>query len=215
MYIEEKLLEEPIPMARFDVANAARVANDMLPGIKDERRRKILLNFRDHALAESHGDFEALMATCSQKSQRYETHGASPEFAAMQPQDYEQLCGYYRALVESNMYLIHFDVEKLIVGDDELVVEGIVHQLLDGKTCRAIHNLEDLEDDTIYQTAIRTLVIFVFDQDAMGCGEQAYSSPLQRHMLTPVAPEEVPQQYYSGPGKVEDFLRANPDWVTA
>lgn len=215
MYIAEKLEEEPIPMARFDVANAARVANDLLPSITDPRRRKILLNFRDHALAECQGDYDALMATCSQKSQRYETHGAAPEFAALQPQDYEQLCGYYGALVESNMYLIHFDVEKLIVGDDELVVEGIVHQLIDGKTCRAIHNLDDLEDDTVYQTAIRTLVIFVFDEDGLGCGEQAYSSAMRRELLTPVAPEEVPPQFYEGPGKVGSFLEQHPDWQVA
>jgi hypothetical protein len=215
MYLAQTLEESPIDMSRFDVTNAARIANDLLPSITDPRRRKILVNFRDHALAECCGDYDALMATCSKKSQRYETHGAAPEFAALQPRDYEQLCGYYGGLIDANMYLIHFDVEKLIVGDDELVVEGIVHQLMDGRTCREIHDIDDLEDDTVYQTAIRTLVIFIFDQDGMGCGEHAYSSALRRELLTPVAPEEVPPQFYEGPGKAADFVAAHPDWPVA
>lgn len=212
MYLVDKLPESPIDMAQFDVAHAAGVANALLEKIEDPRRRAILLNFRDHALAEACGDYDALMATCSRQRQRYETHGASEAFAALQPQNYEQLCDYYRGLIDANMYLIHLDVEKLIVGDDELVVEGIVHQLLDGRSCTAIHGIAGLDDDTVYQTSIRTLVIFVFDEDAMGCGEQAYSQPLRRELLSPVPADQVPAQFYAGPGKVADFLASHPDW---
>ncbi|MEH6582565.1 MAG: hypothetical protein V7754_11570 [Halioglobus sp.] len=213
MYINEKLTETPVPMDEFDITHIARIANDLLATINEPRRRQILLNFRDHALAECHGDTAALLATCSQKSQRYETFGAGDEFSAMQPQNYEQLCGYYGALVDMNQHVIHFECEKLIVGDDELVIEGIVHQLLDGKFCRELHGISGLEDDAVYQSSMRVLTIFVFDDDGLGCGEQSYSSSLKPEHLTLVKADEVPQQYFSGPGNVAKFYQDNPGWL--
>ncbi|MGI9286183.1 MAG: hypothetical protein ACR2P1_12415 [Pseudomonadales bacterium] len=213
MYINEKLSETPIPMSQFNIINVACIANDLLATINDPRRRQILINFRDHALAECHGDTKALLATCSQKCQRYETFGAGDEFSDMQPQNYEQLCAYYGALVDMNQYIIHFDCEKLIVGDDELVIEGIVHQLLDGKFCRELHGVLGLEDNSVYQSSIRVLTIFVFDENGLGCGEQSYSTSLKAKHLTLVKPDEVPERYFSGPTKVAEFYQENPDWV--
>lgn len=212
MYLRERLSESPIPMSQFDTTNVARIANDLLASLTDERRRKILINFRDHALAESCGDLEALLATCSQQFQVYATNGASEEFSALQPQSYEALCDYYGALVALNQYLIHFDCEKLIVGDDEIVIEGIVHQLLSGKSCRELHRIEGLDDSAVYQSSMRTLIIFIFDEDGLGAGEQAYSRAMSAADLTPVAAAEVPAQFYSGPTKVADFYAAHPDW---
>jgi len=213
MHLGHKLPETALPMAQFDVLNVARIANDLLASVTEPRRRQILANFRDHALAECLGDKEALLATCSKKHQRYETYGAGEAFSAMQPQSYEELCGYYGALVDLNQYIIHFDCEKLIVGDDELVIEGIVHQLLDGKFCRELHGIAGLDDDAVYQNSMRVLTIFVFDDEGRGCGEQSYSSALRPQHLTLVPPQEVPANYYSGPTKAEDFYARHPDWV--
>ena len=54
-----------VDFSQFDPTAAARLANAELARITDPRRRQILINFRDHALAECMGDYDALMATCS------------------------------------------------------------------------------------------------------------------------------------------------------
>ena len=57
MYVGHEIEAGPIDMARFDVTAAARAANEHLKTISEPRRRQILINFRDHALAEALGDF--------------------------------------------------------------------------------------------------------------------------------------------------------------
>ena len=59
-------------MAAFDPTRMARFANEQLALISEPHRHRLLINFRDHALAEAMGDYDALMATCSRKSQRYD-----------------------------------------------------------------------------------------------------------------------------------------------
>lgn len=213
MYIGNKLESGPIDMAVFNPADAALVANKHLKSIDDPRRRQILINFRDHALAEAVGDHAALMATCSRQSQWYEAYGASPDFQAMQPDSYDTLLDYYKTLIELNMYLIHSQIEKLIVGSDCLLAELMVHQVFSGRQAIDFFGVADADPDTIYQGHTRTAVIFTFDKDGLGNGEQAYAGDGSICMarMTALKDEEVPPQFHSGPLKVADYFSANPD----
>lgn len=196
MYIGHMLEAKPIPMSEFDTMAAVKTARRHLESIKEPRRRQILENFIEHAGAEASGDYDALMASCSRKKQEYATYGS--DFGA--PQSYEELEVHYRGLIESNIYLIHFEIEKLIVGEDALFVEGLVHQLYPGNLIKPIFGIEIDDESAVYQLTKRTGLTFTFDEEGLGAGEQAYSDgPTTLDDLVKVAPEEVPPAFYENP----------------
>ena len=196
MYIGHILENKPMEMKNFDTEAVAKVARRHLETIKEPRRRQVLQNFIDHAQAEASGDYEALMATCSRKEQAYATYGS--QFGA--PQSYAELETHYRGLIEANIYIIHFEVEKLVVGDDALAVEGLVHQLYPGALLEPLFQIAVDDEDAVYQITKRTCVFFTFDEDGMGSGEQAYSDgPLTKEDIIKLAPDEVPELFHNNP----------------
>ncbi|MBJ22071.1 MAG: hypothetical protein GY910_27885 [bacterium] len=196
MYVGQILENKPIDMERFDTMAVVEVAQRHLETIKEPRRRQILQNFIDHARTEASGDYEGLMATCSRKEQHYASYGS--RFGA--PQSYAELEVHYRGLIESNIYVIHFEAEKLVVGDDALVVEGLVHQLYPGNLIEPIYGIAVDDPDAVYLATKRTCVFFVFDEDGMGAGEHSYSDgPLTADDLVKLAPDEVPERFFKNP----------------
>ncbi|MBW2272056.1 MAG: hypothetical protein JRG96_02195 [Deltaproteobacteria bacterium] len=196
MYIGRILEKRPIPMKDFDTMAVVKVAQKELEQIQEPQRRRILENFIEHAEAEASGKYEALMASCSRKSQVYATHGS--EFTA--PQSYEELEQHYHGLIAMNLYLIHFEAEKLVVGDDAVVIEGLVHQLYPGNLLEPVFGVSIEDPDGVYMLTKRTLVTFVFDEDGKGAGEHAWTdSPTTADDFTRIAPDQVPAAFYANP----------------
>ena len=215
MYIGHEIPTGPIDMSQFDTSHAARVANEHLKSIQNPRRRQILINFRDHALAESLGDHTALMATCSQAQQRYVIHGSAIDTSHMQPQNYAEVFDYYKALIDLNLYLIHTELEKLSVGEDCLMLDAVVHQVVGGQSARDFFGIGEAQPDKIYQAWSRAAIMFTFDENGMGCGEHSYSDGgIHIGRMQEIPEELVPPQYLSGPKSVAGFFTQNPglDW---
>ena len=204
-------------MSKFDPTHVARIANEHLKTISDPRRRKILINFRDHALAECMGDYEALMATCSKKRQNYIIHSPTKNpFSEHQPQSYEELLPHYKALIDLNMYVIHTDLKKLTVGDDELFIDASHHQIMPGQALADIYGIKEAEPDAVYEMFARIWVVFVFDEEGMGAGEHSYSGITDINSIRKLETDEIPKEYFLGPRKVADFFADNPgiEWPT-
>ncbi len=202
MYIGRMLQEEPLDMRQFNPNHVAEVAESCRSSMHTPRQRQILDNFIEHARAEANGHYEALMASCSRKCQSYSAWGAGEGYQAGLPQSYEALVHHYRMLIELNIYLIHFEVEKLIVGEDELVLDGIVHQLYPGELLSAIFGVEVEDPQAVYQLTKRTCIFFVFDEEGKGCGEHAYSNgPTTAANIIRVPPELVPEAFWNNPLK--------------
>lgn len=171
MYIGHVLENRPIDMREFDTMAVAKFARRHLETIEEPRRRQILENFIEHAEAEGSGDYEALMASCSRKRQQYAVYGS--DFP--QPQSYEEVEQHYQGLIAAKLYLIHFEVEKLVVGTDVVFLEGLVHQLYPGSMIEPIFGFSVDHPEGVYQLTKRTALTFVFDEDGKGAGEHAYS----------------------------------------
>ncbi|GAB5453764.1 MAG: hypothetical protein Hals2KO_40920 [Halioglobus sp.] len=218
MYTLQRLSDEPIAMADFDTTTMARCANEELKRISEPHRRRILINFRDHALAEAMGDYDALMATCSQKHQRYEVYADNGnEFSRNLPQSYEELVPYYRALIDANMYLIHAEPDKLVVGDDAIMTDMVQHMVVPGAIALHAFGVNEAAEDGVYLFTTRLGLVFIFDEDGMGCGEHAFGGDTSIDHMRLLGEDELPEQYFSGPKTVADFFSANPglEWPTA
>jgi hypothetical protein len=200
MYFGEMLEEKPLDMRQFDPMSIVKEAQEYLRTLTDERQRLVTQNFIDHARAEATGDYDALMATCSTRRQSYTAWGAGADYSAHLPQDYQSLAQHYQGLIAANIYLIHLEVEKLFAGQDELVVEGIVHQLHSGEMLAAVHGIDMEDPQGVYQLTKRTCIFFVFDEDGLGAGEHAYSNgPATRDSVEKVPTELVPPAFWHNP----------------
>ncbi len=196
MYCGRVLEKHPLDMRQFNPMAIVEIARTHLGSIAEPRRRLILENFIEHAEAEALGDFDRLMASCSQRRQEYATHGS--DFPA--PQSYAELEQHYFGLIAMNLYLIHSEAEKIVVGTDVVFVEGVIHQLYPGHLIGSFFGFEVEDHDAVYQLTKRTALTFIFDEEGKGAGEHAWTDgPTIPEDLVRVAPEEVPAAFYANP----------------
>ncbi|HEX4939503.1 MAG TPA: hypothetical protein VFX11_12570, partial [Candidatus Kapabacteria bacterium] len=178
----------------------AETAREVLKTIKEPQRRAILENFIEHAESECTGDYDRLIASCSSKSQTYAVYGASEAIAEMQPKTVEEMKDFYRVLVESNVYMIHGEVEKLIVGDHDLYVEIILHQLYPGEVLPMAFGVEFGEEGEVWQLTQRVATVFCFDDENKGCAEHSWTDgPTKPEWLRKEDPRTVPAQFWNNP----------------
>jgi hypothetical protein len=147
--------------------------------------------------AEAFGDFEALMASCSREMQSYA--GDDGAAADWQATSFEELRSCYRSLIEANIYLIHMDVEKLLVSDDEVVVAGVAHQLYRGDSLSRF-GIKAADPEGVYQLTKRVLIIVAFDERGKAGGEKAYlNGPVTASDFSQVPQELIPEQFWHNP----------------
>lgn len=208
MYIGETLPERPIPFDQFDPDFLANWLNNEIVPKLSGRQKQICQNFADHAMAECKGDYDALMATCSKKRQDYRRWGQGDDgkMDGIQPSSYEELQGFYYGLVASTVFVIHLEPEKLIVGEDTLVIEGNVHQLYPAEIMPIAFGIEPDDPEGVYMLTIRMCLFFIFDEDGMGCGEQSYTNgdPTPQHFVK-VPKDKVPQRFWDNIKKFEEM----------
>ena len=87
-----------------------------------------------------------------------------------------------------------------MLRDDELFVDGLVHQLYPGALVKQLFGLPIDDESAVYQLTKRTGIVFVFDEDGKGAGEQAYSDgPTTLEDFVKLAPDEVPEAFHRNP----------------
>ena len=213
MYIGRTLPERPIPFDQFDPDHLANfVREKVLPTIQGERRRLVTQNFIDHASSECKGDLEALLATCSPKRQDYRRWGKGDDglMEGIQPQSFDELKIFYGNLVTFNLFVIHTEVEKFLVAEDTICIEGNIHQMYPGSMLPIAFGIEPDDPDAVYMLTIRICLFFIFDEDGMGCGEQSYTNgdPTEKSFVK-VPPEFVPQRFWDNLKKQQELQEAN------
>jgi len=196
--IARKMAESvPLDMKHFNSRAGYEFAAPLLGTFDSARRNAIFQNYVDHVDTESQGDYAGLMATCSKKRQSYAAYFSPAGPTTGLPQSYAELEKYYHDLVVGNTYLIHREVDKLIVGDDELLVDGVIHQLYPGRvlTGRGLK----LDPKRVYQLTARVAVVFLFDEEGLGAGEHAYAPAIDESNYTPVEAALVPEAFWNNP----------------
>lgn len=212
MYIGKTLPERPIPFEEFNPDFLADyVRENILPKLEG-RRKQICQNFVDHATAECKGDYDTLMASCSRKAQDYRRWGSGDDgkMEGIQPSSYEELEVFYGNLVTFNLFVIHLELEKFVVGEDTLCVEGNVHQLYHGSMIPVAFGIEpeDLDPEAVYMLTIRMALFFIFDEDGMGIGEQSYTNgdPVWEKNFVKMPNEYVPQRFWDNMEKQKALM---------
>lgn len=189
--------EKPLDMAHFDSMAQCKAMRRELDRLTDPRRRKILSNMIEHAEAEGQGRYDDLMASCSKKSQSYVFWGSgNNSITDYLPQSYEQLLGHYKGLMDSKTWMLHYELDKIIVGDDEILIDGVLHQLYPTALIEPLFGIAVDPKYRAYQMTKRLATLFLFDEDGVGCGEHAYANgPTKPEDLTPVEDRYLPDLF--------------------
>jgi hypothetical protein len=196
MFLKTPYEEIPVPMERFDPTIHVKVLKQVLETIKEPHRRKILTNVIEHAAAEGDGRYEDLMATCSKRSQSYLSWGSGEQ---PRVNSYADLEVYYGSLIAAKVWMIHYDMDKVIVGDDAVMMDGVLHQLYPTELVPVAFKFELDPAYRAYQMTKRISVIFIFDEDGISCGEHAYANgPFVPQNFTPVEDQYLPSLFTAG-----------------
>lgn len=194
MFRAEPYPETPILMKDFDNSAHVKALKRELETIQDPRRRKILENSIEHAIAEGEGNYDRLMNSCSRKRQSYYFWGSAAG-TVQNPvkSSYEELKAFYRAIIDSGAWNIHYDLDKIVVGDDAVVMDGVMHQIFPTAVVNAMMPYKLDETHQAYQMSKRLTVAFLFDEDGVSCGEHSYTNgPVSPNDFTPVDAQYVP-----------------------
>lgn len=197
MYIGNLIEERPLDMRLFNSSASKEKATSVLAAIKEPRRRQIMQNYIDHAYYEGTGKLQQLMSLCSPKHQEYLKIGESNPREGL-PQSYAELEQYYEQLVRSNIYILHREIDKLIVGEDALFTDGVIHALYPGTYIQAEMKLPDINPGVVYQLTKRVPVVFLFDEDGLSSGEHIYMTDSQAQ-ITAVDNDLVPDSFWNNP----------------
>ena len=196
MYLKETYPEIPVPMKDFNTHVQVRVMRKVLETVTDPRRRQILITTIEHADAEGSGRYEDLIATCSKKHQSYRYWGSGDSSDHKTPQSYAELEVYYKGLIDSKIWMIHHDLDKVVVGDDEVVMDGVLHQLFPAALIEPYFRFKPDLSYRAYQLTKRLIITFFFDEDGLSCGEHAYSDGLiTAKDFTPVTDQYLPDLF--------------------
>ena len=193
MHLKTVYPEKPIPMQDFDGQHYVKLLNEVLGTLTDPRRRLIMQSMIEHLLTEHGGRYAELMEICSQKTQSYQAWGLGAGLSGAGPQSYEELAAYYWDVVDSKAWMVHGELDKVIVGDDEIVLDGVLHQLVPTEMVEPLFGVTVDPAYRAYQMTKRLCIIFLFDEDGRTCGEHVYGNgPTTARDLTPVDDQSLP-----------------------
>jgi len=86
---------------------------------------------------------------------------------------------FYGNLMAFTLFVIHLEIEKFVVGEDTLCIEGNVHQMYPAAMLPVAFGIDvdDADDDeAVYMLTIRMALFFIFDKDGMGTNLVARST---------------------------------------
>ena len=147
------------------------MAEEYLSTESDPRRKQILECIIAHAKAEAKPDFDALMATVSDRAQ-YVTYadGAGEEHS---PRGKDGVAAYYKLIVESGMNHIEHACERMAVGKDTITTEGEMKMAYPGAILEQM-GIEVPDPSALYVYETRLLIVWGFDEAGLVTCEDSY-----------------------------------------
>ena len=146
------------------------IIDEMLETEKDEWRRHMLNQLRQHVRAECGSDHAALLETMADNP-RFHIWSATEDTG---PKGREALSEFYAGLIASGSNRFEYAIERIIIGDDTLVTEGELYTPFSGAMLKQMGM--DVDENKMYATKGRTVTFWPFEKDTGKIiGEDIYS----------------------------------------
>ena len=158
-------------MKTVDSRNNWKLIDKMLETEKDEWRRHMLSQLREHVRAECGSDLEALLKTMADEP-AFHIWSATEDSG---PKGRENLREFYAGLIASGSNRFEYAVERIVIGDDTLVTEGELYTPFSGAMLKDM-GMADKDPEKTYATRGRTVTFWPFEKDTGKIiGEDIYS----------------------------------------
>jgi len=154
----------------------------------DERHRAALEVVIEHMKGEAAPDLEQVMGTLSAEPDYHFWMGGQD----VGPKTTEGVRTYYTNFMETRTGVLEFAIDRLVVDDDCVVTEGDMKQLYPG-AMTAVLGVEVDDPDADYLVVYRQLLVWPIGASGKITGEDSYFGGVRS--VTPVAREDLPQQY--------------------
>lgn len=162
-------------MARLDITQLTRAADELLEVTAKPRHRRILENYRRHALLEVSGNWPEIFApdmTVNHPVYLIDANDISVKLDGL-----EQVTGFYRTLTDAGSNVIVVQDEQLAVADWGLASEAIFNSYARGAV--APGGL----DGHFYIVRQRIAMHWPYDDQARLMGEHVYEHAAQREVV--------------------------------
>lgn len=158
---------------KYDIRLLTKAADDLLGTVTNPVHRKILINYRRHAIFEVCGDYEAICAPDSMvEDPRYLMYmgGAPVQFHGM-----ERVKALYRSMVDINATVMMFEDEVLRVDDHGFSSRATFQIFMPGKVALHFGAPVDYGDmDAIFIQTTDRIMVWDYADDGRLIGENIW-----------------------------------------
>jgi PAS domain-containing protein len=153
-------------VAKLDIATLTQAADDLLQRTDDPHRRRILENYRRHALLEVTGRWEQIFVP--DMTVEHPVYYLNVNRTSVTLDGYEEVAAFYRALIDTGTHIIVVQDEQLTVADWGLASEAIFNSYARGDI------LPDGDPDGHYIVRQRIAMHWPYDPRGRLIGEHVY-----------------------------------------
>jgi hypothetical protein len=157
-------------MVGIDVNRTWAKVDERLAVEDDPVRRRNLEVVLAHMKAAAHGDINGLLDIVADDC-AYHAYGAPPESNPVGRVDVRKV---YEDLIASGARHLQFDIDRLVVDRDGVLIEGVTRMAYPGRTLAA-RGVEVDDEDAYCLDEAREAALWPFDEHGMVLGEDAYT----------------------------------------
>lgn len=159
---------------KYDIRLLTLAADTLLKTVTNPLHRKILENYRRHAMLEVSGRYEEIFAP--------EMTVANPFYRVASADGLTELSGteevqdFYRSLIDTGTTVMLLEHENLVVDDNGFASEALYNTFLTAEAAEeAGHDVPDMDAKYIEQRWI--CMIWPYDEQGRMIGERVYPAP--------------------------------------
>lgn len=170
-----------------DKTKTWRKVEERLARETSPRKKALLENVIAHMKAEAIPDLDGLMATLAPEPQ-YHFWGPDGDFG---PKGTANVRAYYEAFAKSGAHRLEYDVERIVVDDDCVVLEGVMRMIYPGRTLVAAgRSIDDPDGWYLYED--RMVTFWPYDADGRLTAEDSYSVGVGFRDMRKLSVDEIP-----------------------
>ncbi len=137
----------------------------------DPATRRNLETIVKHSQSEALPDFEALMATVSERAHY---HSFATDDPTHSPRGKDGVAAYYKMIVETGCHLIEHHVDRVIADRNCATTEGVIRIAYPHDILRAMgYDVSDVSSHYMFES--RLMIVWEFDEEGLVLCEDSYS----------------------------------------
>ena len=159
---------------KYDIRRLTLAADTLLEKNTNPRHRRILSNYRRHAMLEVSGRYEEIfMPEMTVENPFYRISSAD---GVLELDGLEAVKGFYQSLIDKNSTVMLLEHENIIVNDWGFASEALFHSFMPAET--AIANGHEVPDiNANYVESRWVCMMWPFDEAGRMIGERVYQAP--------------------------------------